>query len=73
MKQGVSFERTLSALRDAGWRVACHNDYRQGGEDHTFWLLTHPSGIFVKGEGPTDMDALMQCDEAARKIFKPSP
>lgn len=51
-------EKLLKALRDSGWRVAVHNDYRIDGEDHTFWLFTHSSGLFVKGEGKTDMDAL---------------
>lgn len=71
--QRPSFERMLWALRDAGWCVASHNDYRQNGQSRTFWLLTHPSGLFVKGEGGCDMDALMECDAQARKYFRPSP
>lgn len=72
--RGVPFERTLNDLREAGWAVAIHNDYAIGGSRMTFWLLTHEaSGLFIKGEGPTDMDALMQCDQQARKIFAPSP
>jgi hypothetical protein len=31
--------------------VAVHNDYRQGGELKTFWLMTHPSGRYVQAEG----------------------
>lgn len=31
-------------LRAAGWSVAVHNDYQQGGERRTFWLLTNPNG-----------------------------
>lgn len=68
-----SFERMLWALREAGWRVAVHNDYRQDGEDKTFWLLTHANGVYIKGEGASDMDALMECDRQARKMFAPSP
>lgn len=47
-------------LRAAGWSVAVHNDYRLNGEAHTFWLLTHPSGRYAKGEGRTDAEALDQ-------------
>jgi len=50
----------LVELRRAGWSVAVHNDYRQGGAQMTFWLLTHPSGRWVKGEGLTDEHALEQ-------------
>lgn len=51
----------LNELRAQGWTVAVHNDYRLGGEPHTFWLLTHPSGRWIKGEGRTDDEALAQC------------
>lgn len=44
-------------LRAQGWAVAAHNDYRQLGEPHTFWLLTRGCEC-VKGEGHTDADAL---------------
>lgn len=53
-----------SALREAGWSVAVHNDYRINGEPHTFWLWTHPNGRWIKGEGRTDADALAQCRAA---------
>jgi hypothetical protein len=65
--------RLLAELRESGWSVGVHNDYRQGGKLWTFWLFTHPAGLFVKGEGATDLDALMQCSEAASKVFAPSP
>ena len=48
----------LDALREAGWIVACHNDYRIGGELRTFWLFTHPNGQWIKGEGRYDSEAL---------------
>jgi hypothetical protein len=51
---------TLDALRAAGWMVAVHNDYRLHGEPHTFWLLTHPDGRWIKGEGRTDAEAITQ-------------
>ncbi len=56
----------LAELRERGWRVAVHNDYRQHGEDFTFWLFTHPSGRWVKGEGATDEEALEEALAAAR-------
>lgn len=66
-------EALLCTLRLNNWSVAIHNDYFIGGVRMTFWLLTHPSGLFVKGEGTTDEDALRECDKQARKIFRPSP
>lgn len=55
----------LAALRQVGWSVAVHNDYRLNGEPMTFWLLTHPSGRWVKGEGNTDEMALAICTNEA--------
>jgi hypothetical protein len=63
----------LSGLRAAGWHIGVHNDYRLDGKWMTFWLLTHSCGKYVKGEGETDVEALRQCDEQARKMFEPSP
>lgn len=69
-----SFERQLWALRDAGWAVAIHNDYWLNGTRRTFWLFTHRSGKWIKGEGNTDMDALMECDVQMRDLQPlPSP
>ncbi len=73
MDAGLPFHQTLKDLRDNGWMVAVHNDYRLNGRDMTFWLMAHQSGLYLKGEGPTDMDALMEIDAQARKIFAPSP
>lgn len=55
----------LDRLRATGWMVAVHNDYRLGGEFHTFWLFTHPDGRYVKGEGKTDDQACAAALEAA--------
>ena len=44
-------------IRAAGYTVAVHNDYRQDGRPHTFWLFTDDYRA-VKGEGPTDAEAL---------------
>lgn len=56
--QQKSENAALAAIRSAGYSVAIHNDYRQGGVPNTFWLFTHPDGTWVKGEGETDADAL---------------
>lgn len=61
----------LAELRASEWMVAVHNDYHIVGEFRTFWLLTHPAGMFVKGEGKSDFEALMECERAAKQIFKP--
>lgn len=50
--------RTADDARRDGWSVAIHNDYRLQGKAHTFWLVTHPCGLWAKGEGRTDDDAL---------------
>jgi hypothetical protein len=54
----------LTSIRAAGWMVGAHNDYRINGVPMTFWLFTHPSGQWVKGEGMTDLQAL---EEAAHE------
>lgn len=46
-------------LRADGWMVAVHNDYRLGGECHTFWLMVRGERA-VKGEGRSDAEALDQ-------------
>ncbi len=48
---------TVDTLRELGWSVAVHNDYRLEGVPHTFWLFTMGDRC-VKGEGRTDEDAL---------------
>ena len=54
-----SLPTMLQHLREQGWFVAVHNDYRQGGRHHTFWLFTDQgTGRFVKGEGETDEAAV---------------
>jgi hypothetical protein len=59
----------LDDLRRRGWRVAVHNDYEQNGKLMTFWLLTHPRGYFVKGEGETDLAALHICGIGAAAVW----
>ena len=53
-----SISQTLTRIRRAGWSVAVHNDYNLNGKKHTFWLFTHPSGLWAKGEGRSDRRAL---------------
>ncbi len=50
----------LAKLRAAGWMVAIHNDYRQGGKFMTFWLFTNGTGRWLKGEAATDAEALAE-------------
>lgn len=54
---GQSVDEFLRAIRARGWSVAVHNDYKQEGVHHTFWLFTK-DGKAVKGEGPDDVTAL---------------
>lgn len=92
----MSLEDLLAALREDGWAVICHNDYRQpllapiyGGQGAseesyvtidptkkvkmTFWSFGHEAGVYVKGEAPTDTEAVRLCAEAAHAFFAPSP
>ena len=55
----------LARLRESGWSVAVHNDYRLNGQSRTFWLLTHSSGVWAKGEGTTDEEALASAEVQA--------
>ncbi len=64
--------RDADDLRAQGWAVAVHNDYRQDGAARTFWLLTHASGRWVKGEGRTDAEALDQIRAALAAAPRPS-
>jgi hypothetical protein len=49
----------LSKLRQDGWLVAVHNDYRLRDELRTFWLFAK-GNTCVKGEGRTDEEALRE-------------
>lgn len=55
----------LQRLRHAGWSVAVHNDYTMEGIRMTFWLFTHTSGVWAKGEGTSDLYALMHVEAQA--------
>jgi len=51
-------------MRENGWVVAVHNDYKLHGEAYTFWGFTR-GAIFVKGEGKTDSEAIDEASAAA--------
>lgn len=59
-KEAFRLSVYLKSMREAGWSVAVHNDYKLEGSSMTFWLFTHGNGRWVKGEGPTDVEALEQ-------------
>jgi hypothetical protein len=59
--------KDLTHLRALGWSVAVHNDYKLHGLSMTFWLFTHASGRWIKGEGATDEEALAECLRHARE------
>lgn len=56
------FHNALAALRQKGWRVAVHNDYRLNDVEMTFWLMTHADGRYLKGEGKSDLEALIHIE-----------
>lgn len=58
----------LETIRNLGWMVAVHNDYTTDGTFHTFWLFTNSDGMYVKGEGQTDDQALQKCLDQIRKV-----
>jgi len=60
----------LARLRANGWTVAVHNDYRLGGAPMTFWLFTHSSGVWTKGEGSTDREALIEAETLGAERLK---
>lgn len=62
---GPNLPEMLRTLRVAGWSVGVHNDYHQRGRRHTFWLFTQSDGRYLKGEGPTDVDAVAAVIAAA--------
>jgi len=63
----LSLESLLGEMRAHGWMVAVHNDYRLNGQSMTFWLFTHPGrGIYLKGEGNSDLKVLYDIVSARR-------
>lgn len=74
----MNLSEMLKKMRDEGWMVAVHNDYRLNGEAFTFWLFTNfRNNTFVQGEAKTDEEALeniriellqRQADEACKEL-----
>ena len=57
-------------LLGEGWLVAVHNPYHLDGKRHSFWLFTHPDGVWIKGEGLNDEDALKDLPALAYEKLK---
>ena len=57
-------------LLDRGWLVAVHNHYHLEKKRHSFWLFTHPDGVWIKGEGLNDEDALNELPALAYEKLK---
>jgi len=64
----MNLSEMLSWLRSKDWLVAVHNDYRIGEKLFTFWLFTHPSGTYLKAEGPIDQLCLEAICDQVRTI-----
>ena len=58
----------LARLREKGWMVAAHNDYRSGESFFTFWLLIHRNGRYLKGEGKNDDSVLAEIERRASAL-----
>jgi hypothetical protein len=66
-KDDVCFSKLLNKFRKLGWHVAVHNDYKKDNEWYTFWLFTKGNEC-VKGEGRTDLEALLLAKEEIKRI-----
>ena len=65
----ATLEELLDTMRDEGWSVAVHNDYHVNGCFGTFWLFTHRSGKWVKGEGAQDITSVAEALADARRVL----
>jgi hypothetical protein len=63
----VNLEELLELFRANGWSIAAHNDYQQDKKYYTFYLFTHSTGIWCKGEAEDDLTALAQAWQQARQ------
>lgn len=70
------YKGTADDLRELGWCVAVHNDYKQGLVPWTFWLMTLNVGngplVALKGEGRDDADALDQIRTQVLEVEHPT-
>ena len=56
----------LDRLRQEGWSVASHFDViAPNGKSTSVWLLIHPCGVYLRGEGATDSEAIAKVDADA--------
>lgn len=56
----------LDRLRQEGWTVASHCDVvGSSGKSTAVWLFTHPCGIYLRGEGATDCEAIAKVEAEA--------
>lgn len=60
-------EDLLNKIRDAGWAVAVHNDYKILGHKYTFWLFTNGDRC-LKGEGSQDRAVLQGIWETIARL-----
>ncbi len=70
-RAAATLEERLRRIREAGWAVAVHNDYRLNGVPHTFWLFTKGGmevGLAARGEGLSDAIALNQVEAKIRTV-----
>jgi hypothetical protein len=69
-RQHMSMENTCAiACGEARINPERESEIKQG-EFFTFWLFTHPSGRFVKGEGRTDCEAVKKCYEQVKFMMR---
>ncbi|CAH1689439.1 conserved hypothetical protein [Hyphomicrobiales bacterium] len=53
----------LDRLRQEGWTVASHCDVvGSNGKSTSVWLFTHPCGLYLRGEGATDCEAIAKVE-----------
>lgn len=57
----LSISTVLNAMREGEWSLAAHADFEQDGKRRVFWLWTHPYGGWIRGEGATDRESLLDC------------
>lgn len=67
--QDLRFLELLTQLRENGWVVAIHNDYKLAGDHRTFWGFTKGER-WLKGEGNNDVKALEEIERQRLKLVK---
>lgn len=68
----MDFATRLALLRSQGWSLASHQDVKVGGAVTISYLFLHSSGVWVRGEGSTELDALEAVETAAQHRLLPS-